>query len=199
MVTHNNLHSFCYWVHNHVLYNGIHDLDPLDLQQKLFFPPFSMQLMLIHEMGQTWILAIITTFFFAMGTTIMFSSLVYRILMLWIWKKILFSTIFLIMKVYPWNEVNLETCNNPHSFCYRHYNNVRLIRMHNINALDLQKKLFFLLFSLQLKFFYEMRQTWIPVIISIFLWALQLCSPHRNTRYWSFEFARKHFFPPFSL
>ena len=86
LVTRNNLHSFCYWVHNRVLHNGIHDLDSLNLQEKLFFPPFSIQLMLIHEMGQTLILAT-TTIFSAIGIAIMFSSLENTILTLWICKK----------------------------------------------------------------------------------------------------------------
>ena len=40
--THNNLHSFCYGHYNHVLLIGIHDIDALDLQEKLFFPSFSL-------------------------------------------------------------------------------------------------------------------------------------------------------------
>ena len=40
--THNNLNSFCYWHKNHVLHTSIHDIDALDLQEKLFFPPFSL-------------------------------------------------------------------------------------------------------------------------------------------------------------
>ena len=78
-----------------------------------------------------------------MGTTIMFSSLGYMILMLWICKKSLFSTIFLIIKVHLWNETNIDTHNNLHSFFYGHYNYVLFIGIHDIDALDLQEKLFF--------------------------------------------------------
>ena len=53
------------------------------------------------------------------------------------------SFIFLIIKVYSWNETNMDTHNNLYSFCY---------------------------------------------------WALQSCSPHWDTRYWAFRFARKAFF-----
>ena len=38
----NNLHCFCYVHHNHVLLIEIHDIDALDLQVKLLFPPFSL-------------------------------------------------------------------------------------------------------------------------------------------------------------
>ena len=62
---------------------------------------------------------------------------------------------------------NQDTRNNLHSFCYGHYNHVRLFRMHDIDALDLQEKLFFQSFSLSLMFIHKMRQTWIPVTISI--------------------------------
>ena len=39
---HNNLHSFCYWHYNHVCLIEIHDIYALDLQENLFFPPFSL-------------------------------------------------------------------------------------------------------------------------------------------------------------
>ena len=40
--TDNNLHSFCYGHYNHVLLIGIHNINALDLVEKLFFPPFSL-------------------------------------------------------------------------------------------------------------------------------------------------------------
>ena len=40
--TSKNLHSFCCGHYNHVLYIGIHDIDSLDMPEKLFFPPFSL-------------------------------------------------------------------------------------------------------------------------------------------------------------
>ena len=116
-------------------------------------------------MGQTWILIIISILF-VMGSTIIFSSLGYTILMLCICKKSFFFTIFLIIEVHRWNEMNLDSRYNLHSFCYGQYNHVLLIGIHDIDALDLQKKLFFPPFSLQSQFIREMRQTWIPKIIS---------------------------------
>ena len=83
---HNNLYSFCFRHYNHVLLIGIYNIDALDLQEKLCFQPFSLQLLLIHEMKQTWILVIISIVF-GMGTIIMFTSLGYTILMLQIYKK----------------------------------------------------------------------------------------------------------------
>ena len=77
----------------------------------------------IQEMGQTWILIVITVLF-VIGTTIVFSILGYMILMAWICKKSFLSTIFPIIKVHPWNETNLDTHHNLHSFCYWHCNHV---------------------------------------------------------------------------
>ena len=82
-------------------------------------------------------------------------------------RKVFLSTIFLIIIVYPWNETKLDTRNNLYSLSYWYYNHVLLIGTHNINALHLQEKLFFLPFSLLLNFILEMRQTLILVIISI--------------------------------
>ena len=67
----------------------IHDIDALDLQEKIFFPPFFMQLMFIHEMRQTWILIIIYIFFI-MGTTIMFSIRIHDIDALNLEEKLFF-------------------------------------------------------------------------------------------------------------
>ena len=117
-------------------------------------------------MRQTWILIIISVLF-VIGMTIIFSTLGCMILMLWICKKSFLSTIFLIFKVHPWNETNLDTCNNLDSFSYWHYNHVHLIGMHDIDALAWQEKPFFPPFSLQLKFIREMRQTRIHLIIIV--------------------------------
>ena len=75
------------------------------------------------------------------GTTILF-SLGYIILSLSIWKKNFFSTIFLIIKIHPWNELNLDTRNNIHSFCYGHYNRVYVIGIHDIEAFGFARKAF---------------------------------------------------------
>ena len=63
MDTHNILHSFCYLHYNQVFHIGIHDIDALDLQEKPFFPPFSLESKFVHQMGQTWILEIISILF----------------------------------------------------------------------------------------------------------------------------------------
>ena len=84
--THNNPFSFGYGHHNHVLLIGIHNIDALDLEEMLFFPPFSFQLKFTYEKRQTWILIIISIFSI-IGITIMFSTLGYTMLKLWIYKK----------------------------------------------------------------------------------------------------------------
>ena len=114
----NKLNSFCYGHYNHVLVIGLHDIDALDLQEKPFVPPFSLQSKFIRGIRQTWI-PIINSIFFLIGTTIMSSSLGCTILMLWICKKkkAFFSFIFLIIKVHRGNESNLDTRNNLISFC----------------------------------------------------------------------------------
>ena len=71
----------------------------------------------------------------------------------WYWhfgfgKKAFLSAMFLIIKVYSWNESNLDSHSNLHSFCYC---------------------------------------------------ALQLCTPHWNKWHWCFGFATKTFFLPISL
>ena len=72
--------------YNHVLLIRIYDIDALVCQEKLSFPPFSLELKFIREMRQTQILIIISILFVA-GTVIMFSSLGYAILMLWNYVK----------------------------------------------------------------------------------------------------------------
>ena len=57
-------------------------------------------------------------------------------------EKAFLSTIFLIIKVCPWNKTNLGTNNNLYYFCYGYYNHVLLFGIGDI-ALDLEKKLFF--------------------------------------------------------
>ena len=133
--------------YNHVHLIGIHDIGALIWQEMLFFPPVSLLLKFIHEIRQTWMLIIISVLF-VIGATIMFSSLGYTMLMLWICKKNFSFSIFLIIKAHPWNETNIDTRNNLHSICHGHYNHVLFIRIHDLDALDLQEKLFFPPFSL---------------------------------------------------
>ena len=72
--------------------------------------------MFIHEMRQTWILVTISILF-VMGTKIMFSSLDTRHCFFGFARKAFLSTIFLIIKLHPWNKSNLDSHNNLHSFC----------------------------------------------------------------------------------
>ena len=62
--------------------------------------------------------------------------------------KAFLCTISYRINVHPRNETNLDTHDNLHSFCYVHYNQVPLIGIHDIDAWDLQEKLFFPPFSL---------------------------------------------------
>ena len=104
MDTHNNLHSFCYWNYNHVLLIGVHDIDTMDLQEKLFVPPFSLYLMFVCGVGQTWVLVIVSILI-VIGTTIMFSTLGYTVLMLWIWKKSFYFHHFPYNKIVKWDKL----------------------------------------------------------------------------------------------
>ena len=47
--------SFIIVHHKHVLLIGIHDNNVLVWQEKLFFPPFCLESVFIHQMVQTWI------------------------------------------------------------------------------------------------------------------------------------------------
>ena len=118
-------------------------------------------------MRQTWIL-ITLSILFVIGTTIMFSTLWYAILMLWIWKKSFLPTIFHVIKVHPSNATNLDTHINLYSFCYWHNNHVLHFGLHDID-LWICKKSILSTIVLIIKFIHEMRQTWIPITISILL------------------------------
>ena len=63
-------------------------------------------------------------------------------------SKALLSTIFLIINAHPWKDTKLDTLNILHSFSYGNYNHVRHIGIHDLDALDLEEKLFFSPFSL---------------------------------------------------
>ena len=52
-------------------------------------------------------------------------------------------------------------------FMIGHYNHILLFEMYDIDALVWQENLFFRPFSLESKFFHQMRQTWILITISI--------------------------------
>ena len=73
-------------------------------------------------------------FFLWMATTLVFSILGW-----WYWcfrfaRKACLSTIFLIIKVNPWNETNSDTHYNLHTFCYWHYNHALHISIHDMDA-----------------------------------------------------------------
>ena len=95
----------------------------------------------------------------------------------------------------------LDPRNNLHSFCYWHYNYVLLIGNLGIYALDLQEKLLSPSFAKLRKFIWQMRQTWILVIIFIlfFIWHYNhvlLIEIHDiDALVWQ----EKLSFPPFSL
>ena len=106
MDSHNNLHSFVFGHYNHAHCIGINNIDALIWQEKLFFPIFSLLLKFIYKMRLAWILVIISILF-VMSTTVKFTSLGNKILMLWICKKSFLSTIFHITNGHPWNETHM--------------------------------------------------------------------------------------------
>ena len=137
-----NLHSFCYGHSYHFLFIRIHDFDALDLLENLFFPLFSLSSKFIYEMRQTWKLVIVSIFFLLA----LQSCSPYWDTRYWCSRfatKAFLSTIFLIIKLHSWNDINLDTHNNLHSFCSCHYNHVLHIGINDLDAFDLQEKLFF--------------------------------------------------------
>ena len=91
-------------------------------------------------MRQTWIP--ITIFIpFVIGMAIVFPTLGYTILMLWICKKSFLSTVFLVINVLSWIRTNFDTHNNLLSFSQHGYNHVLYIGIHDVDVLDLQENL----------------------------------------------------------
>ena len=95
----------------------------------------------------------------------MFPLLGHIIFVLWFCKKHFFSTNFLRIKVRLSNKKNMDSCNNLHSFYY--WADIVLIGIYNTCALVSQEKLFSTIF-LETKSLRQVRQTWIPIIISFF-------------------------------
>ena len=129
-----------------------------------------------------------------LGTIAIFSTLRYMILVLWICKKRFFFHHFLILNAHLWNESKLDTRNNLYSFCFGHYNQVLLIRIHDIDGLVWQEKVYFPPFpynwNLSIKYVnFDSRNN----LHSFCYWAQQSCSLHWDTRYWCFGLARKAF------
>ena len=115
--SHDNLFSFCDWALKHVLFIGIHGFDALVLQEKLFFPPFSLESKFIHQVRQTWILIIISTLMVIVHALNIFLSKGCTVLMLWIARNALISIILLRINVHPSNGINLDSLENLQSFC----------------------------------------------------------------------------------
>ena len=93
-------------------------------------------------MRQTWIPVTIYNLFVA-GTKIMFSSLGYIIFIFRFAKDAFLSIIFLVINIHLGNGTNFDARNNLYSYSYGHYNHVLPIEVKDIDALDLQEKLFF--------------------------------------------------------
>ena len=60
LVSYDNLSSFSDSTVKYVLFFGIHGFGALILQEKLFFPPFSLESKFAHQIRHTWILMIIS-------------------------------------------------------------------------------------------------------------------------------------------
>ena len=59
----NSLHSFCDWALETLLPIGINHFNALVWHGKFFFPPFSLESKLIHQLWHAWILLIISILF----------------------------------------------------------------------------------------------------------------------------------------
>ena len=106
--------------YNHVHLFRIHDIDALIWQEKLFFPPFSLLLKFIREIGQTWIFIIISIFLL-LGIANMFTQLGYTILMLWLCRKSFPFLHCFGIKVHPSIMTKMDTHNNLLPFHDYHY------------------------------------------------------------------------------
>ena len=136
-----------------------------------------------------------------LGNIIRFSTLGYTILMFRICKKSFFPMIFFIIKVWPTNEPNMDSHNNMHSFhvwalqsCFAYWDTWYW-------WLYFGRKTFcstiFLIVEVHL--WYVSNLDTHNNIYSFCYWHDNHCSPHWDTQYGCFGFARKAFFPPFSL
>ena len=86
-------------------------------------------------------------------------------------------------------------------FMIQHHKDIPLIRIHNMNVLVQQEKLFLLQFSLTSKFICQNRQTWILVIISIIftIWHRKHILLIRINNIDALVLYEEPFLPPFSL
>ena len=116
--------------------------------QQVLFPLFSLLSKFIYEIRQTWILVIISILSIIGHNNHVYLIGIHDTEALDLQEKAFLSTIFIITKVHPWNDLNLDAHNKIHSFGYWRNNHVLLIGIHDIVALDLREKLFFPPFSL---------------------------------------------------
>ena len=152
--------------YKYILLIGIESSNTLVLQEKLLFLPFFVESKFIHQMGQSWILKIIS---------ILFMIRHYKhIFLTWIHGRNAFvSTIFLTFKFIhqigqTWILVIISIL-----MVIERDKHIILFGIHSFDSLVLQEKLLFPPFSSESKFIHQMRQTWIVMIISIFYdWAL---------------------------
>ena len=137
------------------------------------FPSTIFFIIKIHPSNETNLGVVVISSFLLLGTTIIFSSIGtgYRCFHLAI--NAFLSIVFIIIKVHPSNKTYLNSHNNLR-FVIQHYIPIPLIRIHEINALVWQKKLYFPPFSLKSMFLYQMWQTWTLIITLLFFfnWAL---------------------------
>ena len=138
--SHNNFYFFYDWA-PYSCSIDIHDIDALVWQEKLFLSPVFLRIK-VHLLNRTNLDSRNNLYFFVIGH-FTFSSLGTRYWCFSLARKAFLSTIFLIIKVYPSNKINLDSRNNLHSFCYWHSRYVHLIRIHDIDALIWQEKLLF--------------------------------------------------------
>ena len=105
--------------YKHIILSRVHGFDALVWQEKHFFPASSLESRFDSNKGQAWILIIISIPFMIWHHKHILLIRVHDI-NTWFGKKSFFSTIFLIINVHPWNEKNLDTCNNLHYFVIGH-------------------------------------------------------------------------------
>ena len=139
----NNFHSFLYGHYDHILLIEIHDIDAFGFARKAFLSTVFL-IINVYSWNETNLNTRNNLYFFCYGhNNHVFLIGIHDIDTFGFAGKALVSTIFLIINVHPWNETNLDTHYNRHSFFYRHYSHVLHIGIHDINALDCRKSFYF--------------------------------------------------------
>ena len=122
---------------------GIHDFDAWDWQEMLYFPPFNFESKFIRQIGQTFILIIISITF-GIRHYKHITLIVMHGFDAFVWKEMLFFPPFnLELKFICQMRQNWSLKIVTILFVIEHYNHVIHIGIHDINVLDLQEKLFF--------------------------------------------------------